>query len=111
MLQEEIELARSLMDQKVCAYADRQPDNKRRMYNNSRDNNAQQLPYKRQNIARAYTVGPGEKKECLNKSEGSIKESEHGNQAGSSEARGKVYALGGGETDQDPNSIADDIGA
>ncbi|GJR27282.1 reverse transcriptase domain-containing protein [Tanacetum coccineum] len=63
MLQEEIELARSLMDQKVCAYADRQPDNKRRMYNNSRDNNAQQLPYKRQNVARAYTAGPGEKKE------------------------------------------------
>ncbi|GJR27281.1 reverse transcriptase domain-containing protein [Tanacetum coccineum] len=50
-------------DKKVCAYADRQPDNKRRMYNNSRDNNAQQLPYKRQNVARAYTAGPGEKKE------------------------------------------------
>ncbi|GJW82566.1 reverse transcriptase domain-containing protein [Tanacetum coccineum] len=33
------------------------------------------------------------------------------NQAGSSEARGRVYALGGGETDQDPSNIADDINA
>ncbi|GKC35603.1 hypothetical protein Tco_1047987 [Tanacetum coccineum] len=47
----------------VRAYADRQADNKRRMNNNSRDNNAQQLPYKRQNVARAYSVGPSEKKE------------------------------------------------
>nr|GEU44406.1 reverse transcriptase domain-containing protein [Tanacetum cinerariifolium] len=34
-----------------------------------------------------------------------------GNQAGSSESRGRVYALEGGETDQDPNSIAYDIDA
>ncbi|GJZ02184.1 putative reverse transcriptase domain-containing protein [Tanacetum coccineum] len=53
-LQEEIELANDLMDQKVHAYADRQTDNKIRMDNNSRDNNAQQL---------AYSVGPSEKKE------------------------------------------------
>ncbi|GKF34209.1 hypothetical protein Tco_0107409, partial [Tanacetum coccineum] len=46
ILQEAIELAKSLIDQKVRAYADRQADNKRRMYNNSRDNYAQQLPYK-----------------------------------------------------------------
>ncbi|GJZ77950.1 reverse transcriptase domain-containing protein [Tanacetum coccineum] len=36
---------------------------KRRMENNPRDNHVQQPPYKRQNIARAYTVGPSEKKE------------------------------------------------
>ncbi|GJR80005.1 hypothetical protein Tco_0150790 [Tanacetum coccineum] len=58
-----IELARSLMDQKVRAYTDRQADNKRMMDNNSRDNNAQQPPYKRQNVARAYSVGPSEKNE------------------------------------------------
>ncbi|GJS44595.1 putative reverse transcriptase domain-containing protein [Tanacetum coccineum] len=50
------------MDQKVRAYATRQSDNKRRMDNNPRDNHAQQPPYKRQNVARAYTVGPGEKR-------------------------------------------------
>ncbi|GJZ51144.1 reverse transcriptase domain-containing protein [Tanacetum coccineum] len=44
-LQEAIELANDLMDQKVHAYADRQADNKRRMDNNSRDNNAQQLSH------------------------------------------------------------------
>ncbi|GJR93086.1 hypothetical protein Tco_0265260 [Tanacetum coccineum] len=38
ILQEAIELARSLMDQKVRAYAARQADNKRRMENNPRDN-------------------------------------------------------------------------
>nr|GEU94208.1 reverse transcriptase domain-containing protein [Tanacetum cinerariifolium] len=37
--------------------------NKRRIYNNPRDNHAQQPPYKRQNMARAYTVGPSKKKE------------------------------------------------
>ncbi|GKA73436.1 reverse transcriptase domain-containing protein, partial [Tanacetum coccineum] len=65
MLQEAIELARSLMDQKVLTYAARQADNKRRMDNNPRDNHAQQPPYKRQNVARAYTVGPGEKREYV----------------------------------------------
>ncbi|GJX42909.1 reverse transcriptase domain-containing protein [Tanacetum coccineum] len=54
---------RSLIDQKVCAYATRQADNKRRMDNNPIDNHAQQPPYKRQNVAKAYTVGPGEKRE------------------------------------------------
>ncbi|GKC08400.1 reverse transcriptase domain-containing protein, partial [Tanacetum coccineum] len=40
-----------------------------------------------------------------------LKNQNRGNQAGSSEARGRVYDLGGGETDQDPNNIADDISA
>ncbi|GJT26333.1 hypothetical protein Tco_0906608 [Tanacetum coccineum] len=133
ILQEAIELAKSLMDQKVCAYAARQADNKRRMDNNPRDNYDQQLPYKRQNMARAYTKGPSEKKEyvgtylyatnasfttmdralqrhyrneCLK-----LKNQNCGNQTGNGEACGRVYALGGGETDQDPNNIVDDIDA
>ncbi|GKF09283.1 hypothetical protein Tco_0043507, partial [Tanacetum coccineum] len=63
ILQEAIELARSLMDQKVLVYVARQADNKKRMDNNPRNNHAQQPLYKRQNVARAYTVGPGEKRE------------------------------------------------
>ncbi|GJU07662.1 hypothetical protein Tco_1124092 [Tanacetum coccineum] len=63
ILQEEIELTKSLMDQMVHAYADRQVDNKRRMDNNSIDNNVQQPSYKRQNVAMAYSAGPSEKKE------------------------------------------------
>nr|GFB99241.1 reverse transcriptase domain-containing protein [Tanacetum cinerariifolium] len=51
------------MDQKVRAYADRQADNKRMMDNNSKDNNAQQPSYKKQNVARAYFAGPSENKE------------------------------------------------
>ncbi|GKB40841.1 putative reverse transcriptase domain-containing protein, partial [Tanacetum coccineum] len=62
-LQEAIELTRSLMNQKLLTYAARQAENKRKMDKNSRNNQAQQLPYKRQNVARAYAAGPGEKKE------------------------------------------------
>ncbi|GJT44927.1 reverse transcriptase domain-containing protein, partial [Tanacetum coccineum] len=40
-----------------------------------------------------------------------LKNQNHENQAGSSEARGRVYAFGRGEADQDPNNIADDINA
>ncbi|GJR12746.1 hypothetical protein Tco_0795398 [Tanacetum coccineum] len=38
-----------------------------------------------------------------------LKNQNHENQAEGTEARGMVYALGGGETDQDPNNIEDDI--
>ncbi|GKD01523.1 reverse transcriptase domain-containing protein, partial [Tanacetum coccineum] len=62
-LQDAIKLANSLMDQKVRVFAARQAENKRRLENNPRDNHVQQPPFKRQNVARAYTVGPGEKKE------------------------------------------------
>ncbi|GKB20895.1 hypothetical protein Tco_0854818 [Tanacetum coccineum] len=40
-----------------------------------------------------------------------LKNQNHGNQTGGTEARGMVYALGGGETNQDPNNMEDDINA
>ncbi|GJX74589.1 hypothetical protein Tco_0313184 [Tanacetum coccineum] len=40
-----------------------------------------------------------------------LKNRNHENQAEGTEARGMVYALGGGETDQDPNNIEDEIEA
>ncbi|GKE97704.1 hypothetical protein Tco_0021055 [Tanacetum coccineum] len=40
-----------------------------------------------------------------------LKNQNHGNQAGGMEARGMVYALGGGENDQDLDNIEDDINA
>ncbi|GJX95916.1 putative reverse transcriptase domain-containing protein [Tanacetum coccineum] len=43
--------------------AERQAKNKRKLENNPRDNKAQQQPFKKQNVARAYTAGPVEKKE------------------------------------------------
>nr|GEW90660.1 putative reverse transcriptase domain-containing protein [Tanacetum cinerariifolium]GEW95560.1 putative reverse transcriptase domain-containing protein [Tanacetum cinerariifolium] len=59
-LDETIELANDLMDQKLCTYTERQNENKRKADNSSRNN--QQQPHKKQNVARAYTAGPCEKK-------------------------------------------------
>nr|GFD15843.1 reverse transcriptase domain-containing protein [Tanacetum cinerariifolium] len=59
-LDETIELANDLMNQKLCTYAERQNENKRKVNDSPRYN--QQQPHKKQNVARAYTAGPGEKK-------------------------------------------------
>ncbi|GKB45605.1 putative reverse transcriptase domain-containing protein [Tanacetum coccineum] len=47
----------------IRIFADRQAENKRKLDDNSRNNHTQQQPHKRKNVARAYTAGPGEKKE------------------------------------------------
>nr|GEY84282.1 hypothetical protein [Tanacetum cinerariifolium] len=60
-LDDAIELANDLMDQKLRTYTKRQNDNKRKADDSSR-NNQQQQPYKKQNVARAYTAGLSEKK-------------------------------------------------
>nr|GEV04615.1 putative reverse transcriptase domain-containing protein [Tanacetum cinerariifolium] len=61
-MQDAIEFATELMDQKNRTFADRQAKNKRKLDDNSRNNHNQQQPFKRQNVARAYIVGPWEKK-------------------------------------------------
>nr|GEV32468.1 reverse transcriptase domain-containing protein [Tanacetum cinerariifolium] len=67
--------------------------------------------------ARAYSAGPSEKKEYAGTLPLCNKCKFHHNgpcmisHPGNGEARGKVYALGGGETDQDPNNMNDDINA
>ncbi|GKB94711.1 putative reverse transcriptase domain-containing protein [Tanacetum coccineum] len=135
-LQDAIKLANSLMDQKVRVFAARQAENKRRLENNPRDNHVQQPPYKRPNVARAYTTGPSEKREyagtlplckkckfhhtrpCTAKSKTArrkqghyrsecpkLKNQNHGNEVGNYESSGRVYTLGGGEANQDPNVI------
>ncbi|GJV12289.1 reverse transcriptase domain-containing protein [Tanacetum coccineum] len=58
-LDDAIELANDLMDQKLHTYAERQNDNKRKADDSSKNN---QQPHKKQNVARAYTAGPVEKK-------------------------------------------------
>nr|GEX28889.1 hypothetical protein [Tanacetum cinerariifolium] len=60
-LDDAIELANDLMDQKLRTYAKRHNDNKRKADDSSR-NNQQQQSHKKENVARAYTDGPGEKK-------------------------------------------------
>ncbi|GKD93454.1 hypothetical protein Tco_1373291 [Tanacetum coccineum] len=55
MLDETIDLANDLMDQKLCTYAERQTDNKRKADDSSRNNHGhQQQPFK--------NMGTGEKK-------------------------------------------------
>ncbi|GJV27794.1 hypothetical protein Tco_1384242 [Tanacetum coccineum] len=46
------------MDQKICSLADRQAKNKRKLDDTSMNNQNQQQPFKRHNVARAYTAGP-----------------------------------------------------
>ncbi|GKC18042.1 putative reverse transcriptase domain-containing protein [Tanacetum coccineum] len=57
-MQEAIEFATELMDQKILTLVERQAENKRKFDDTSRNNQNQQHPFKRNNVARAYTVGP-----------------------------------------------------
>nr|GEY28832.1 hypothetical protein [Tanacetum cinerariifolium] len=58
-LDETIELANDLMDQKLRTYAERKSDSKRKADDISRNN---QQPFKKQNVAKAYNLGSAEKK-------------------------------------------------
>ncbi|GJT60414.1 putative reverse transcriptase domain-containing protein [Tanacetum coccineum] len=110
MLDETIELANDLMDQKLRTYVERQSDNKMKADNSSRNNHShQQQPFKRQNVAKVYNMGTSEKKPYggnLPKSTGNtnIANTQKGNGAapkgnGCFEcgAQGWVYAVGNAE--------------
>nr|GEZ50371.1 reverse transcriptase domain-containing protein [Tanacetum cinerariifolium] len=61
-LNETIELANDMMDQKLCTYTERQTGNKRKADDSSRNNHGhQQNPSKRQNVAKVYNMGSGER--------------------------------------------------
>ncbi|GKE13272.1 retrovirus-related pol polyprotein from transposon 17.6 [Tanacetum coccineum] len=135
-MQEAIELANDLMDRTIRTFTERQAESKRILDTNSSDNNVQQSPLKRQNVARAYSavlrVGHLTR-DCRNPTAANnqrtptcfecgnqwhyrsdcpeLKNRNRGNQSGNDEACERVYALGGGETDQDPNNMEDDIDA
>nr|GFB58969.1 reverse transcriptase domain-containing protein [Tanacetum cinerariifolium] len=55
-MQEAIEFATKLMDKKILTVAECQADNKRKFEDTSRNNQNQQQPFKRNNVAWAYTV-------------------------------------------------------
>ncbi|GJZ42359.1 putative reverse transcriptase domain-containing protein [Tanacetum coccineum] len=62
-LDETIKLANDLMDHKLRTYVKRQSDNKRKANDSSRNNHGhQQQPFKRQNVAKVYNMGTGDKK-------------------------------------------------
>nr|GEX17785.1 hypothetical protein [Tanacetum cinerariifolium] len=61
-LDETIELTNDLMDQKLRTYAER-ADNKRKTDDTSRNNHGhQQQPFKKQNVAKVYNIGTGERR-------------------------------------------------
>ncbi|GJY35166.1 putative reverse transcriptase domain-containing protein [Tanacetum coccineum] len=93
-LDDAIELANDLMDLKLRTYAERQNDNKRKADYSSRNN---QQPHKKQNVARAYIVGPGEKK--------AYTENLPMNSNGNDTTQGRAYALGGRYSSPDSNVI------
>nr|GFA88288.1 putative reverse transcriptase domain-containing protein [Tanacetum cinerariifolium] len=61
-MQEAIEFATEIMDKKMLTHAERQAEQKRKFDDTSRNNQHQQQPFKKNNVARAYTAGPGDKK-------------------------------------------------
>ncbi|GKA86124.1 reverse transcriptase domain-containing protein [Tanacetum coccineum] len=62
-MDETIELANDLMDQKLHTYAKRQTNNKRKADDSSTNNHGhQQQPFERQNVAKVYNMGSGKKK-------------------------------------------------
>ncbi|GKC63579.1 reverse transcriptase domain-containing protein [Tanacetum coccineum] len=61
-MQEAIEMATELMDKKINTFVEPQLNNKRKFNDTSRNNQSQQQPPKRNNVARAYIAGSREKK-------------------------------------------------
>nr|GEZ81262.1 transposon Ty3-G Gag-Pol polyprotein [Tanacetum cinerariifolium] len=128
-LDKTIELANDLMDQKLRTYAERQNESKRKVNDSPRNN--QQQPQKKQNVARAYTAGPGERRFILGtylcapsaitttlgnvhpsveNARGHIKKNylklkNHGNGSENGVVQGRVYALGGRDASSDSNVI------
>ncbi|GJV38999.1 hypothetical protein Tco_1417439 [Tanacetum coccineum] len=112
-MQDAIEMATELMDKKISTLAERQAENKRKLDNN---NQSQQQSPKRQNVQAApqwamYCKVRELKKGHYKSDCPELKNQNHGNQAEGTRACEVVHALRGGEIDQDPNNIEDEIEA
>ncbi|GJU25631.1 hypothetical protein Tco_1164252 [Tanacetum coccineum] len=123
ILQEAIEFVRSLMDQKI-EYAGTIPlCNKCKLHHNvsctvkwANCKKVGHMAWDCRNPTAAVNQRTLTCFECGNqghyRSECPILKNQNcGNQTRNGEARGRVYALGGGEVDQDPDNIADDVEA
>ncbi|GJV92015.1 putative reverse transcriptase domain-containing protein [Tanacetum coccineum] len=62
-MEKAIEFSNDQMDQKVFTITERQAEQKRKLEFNAGNNQGHQQQNKRQNTRRAYTVGPGEKRD------------------------------------------------
>ncbi|GJT82171.1 reverse transcriptase domain-containing protein [Tanacetum coccineum] len=128
-LDETIELANELMDQKLRTYAERKTDNIRKADDSSRNNHGhQQQPFKRQNVSKVYNMGSSGNTNVANTQKGNG-ENPKGNgcfkcgapghfkrdcpklenkDGGNRSAQGWVYAVGNaekkGNASRDPDS-------
>ncbi|GJZ09271.1 putative reverse transcriptase domain-containing protein [Tanacetum coccineum] len=108
-----IEFATEMMDKKMLTAAERQAENKRKFEDTSRNNQNQQQPFKRNNVARAYTAGPGDKKPyggtkplCHYKSDcPKLKNGNQGNRAGNGNAVARAYVVGSAGTNPNSNVV------
>ncbi|GKB91140.1 putative reverse transcriptase domain-containing protein [Tanacetum coccineum] len=120
-MQEVIEFAIEMMDKKMLTAAERQVENKRKFEDTSRNNQNQQQPFKRNNVARAYTTGPGDKKpyggtkplctKCNYHHDGAmsdcpkLKNGNQGNRAGNGNAVARAYVVGSARTNPNSNVV------
>ncbi|GJW20778.1 putative reverse transcriptase domain-containing protein [Tanacetum coccineum] len=120
-MQDAIEFSTELMDQKIHTLAERQAENKRKFEDTSRNNQNYQQPFKKHNVAHAYTAGPGEKKPVLPSaptarglaiSQGhfknnclKLKNKNQGNQAGNGNAMARAYGVGNARTNLNSNVV------
>ncbi|GKB37096.1 putative reverse transcriptase domain-containing protein [Tanacetum coccineum] len=114
-MEKAIEFANDQMDQKVLTITERQAEQKRKLEFNAGNNQGYQQQNKRHNTGRAYTAGSGVinarrsviwlvtghyKKNCPK-----LKNGNHGNQRGNSNAPAKIYVVGNAGTNPDSNVI------
>ncbi|GKA09070.1 hypothetical protein Tco_0688401 [Tanacetum coccineum] len=94
-MQDAVEFSNDLMDQKICTFADRQAENKRKLDENSRNNQNQQQPYKSY-LARDYSSPVAT---------ANNQRAPEGNHARNSGAQAKAYAVGNAGKNPDANVV------
>ncbi|GJR33615.1 putative reverse transcriptase domain-containing protein [Tanacetum coccineum] len=123
-MQEAIEFATKMIDKKMLTAAERQAKNKRRFEDTLRNNQNQQQPFKRNNVAWAYTAGPRDKKpyggtkplcaKCNYHHDGpchfrsdcpKLKSGNQGNRAGNGNAIARAYVVGSAGTNPNSNVV------
>nr|GEY51987.1 reverse transcriptase domain-containing protein [Tanacetum cinerariifolium] len=104
-LDEAIDLANDLMDQKLCTYAERHTE-RRSMLELFHCATSASFTIMARALQSARTAKKHYKSDYPE-----LKNRKHGNQAKGTGARRMVYALGGEETNQDLDDIEDDINA
>nr|GFB82902.1 reverse transcriptase domain-containing protein [Tanacetum cinerariifolium] len=121
-MQEPIKFATEMKDKKMLTHAERQAKHKRK-FDDTLRNNQNQQPFKSNNVARAYTAGPRDKKPyggtkplgvtCFKcgvqghyKSDcPKLKNRNHGNQAGNGNVVARAYAVGTARTNLKSNVV------